>query len=167
MKNSNLHNVITSGFKTPDNYFESFEADLLERLNEKEVIKASEVSGFTVPDDYFKTVENTVLEKLNTTTEKPVITLKPKSTFYYFSGIAASIVLLFSLVFNNDNITIDNLETELIENYLYHQDYSADDLATLLKTDDISVTDFIDIDISDETLDHYFENVDTEDLIFE
>ncbi|SDH26261.1 hypothetical protein [Winogradskyella thalassocola] len=167
MKKNNLHNVTSSGFKTPDNYFESFEANLFERLNEKEVIKASETSGFTVPENYFDAVEHTILEKLQDKPEKPVIRLKPKSTFYYFSGIAASIVLLFSLVFNNDNITIDNLETEILESYLFQEDYSNDDLATLLKSDDISVTDFIDINISDETLDQYFENIETEDLIFE
>ncbi|MBU2929697.1 hypothetical protein [Winogradskyella psychrotolerans] len=167
MKKNNLHNVKSPGFKTPKTYFESFEADFFERLNEKEAITSSEVSGFTVPDNYFDTVESKILDEIQNKKETPVINLKPKSRFYYFAGIAASIALLFSLGFNNDNITIDNLETEILESYLYQEDYTNDDYASLFKSDDISVTDFIDINISDETLDHYFENVDTEDLIFE
>jgi len=167
MKKNNLHNVKSSGFKTPDNYFESFDADFFERLNEKEAIKASEFSGFTVPENYFDAVEHTILEKVQNKPEKPVINLKPKSTFYYFSGIAASIVLLFSLVFNNDNISIDNLETEILESYLYQEEYSNEDFASMFKTSEISETDFIDIHISDETLNQYLENIEPEDLIFE
>ncbi|WP_178984008.1 hypothetical protein [Winogradskyella helgolandensis] len=167
MKKNNLHSVKSTGFKTPKNYFESFDADFFERLKEKEAITSSEVSGFTVPENYFDAVENEVLEKLKNKTETPVINFKPKSRFYYFAGIAATIMLLFSLGFNNDNITIDTLETEILESYLYQEDYTNDDLATLFKSDDISVTDFIDINVSDETLDLYFENIATEDLIFE
>ncbi|WP_179334479.1 hypothetical protein [Winogradskyella costae] len=167
MKNNNLHTVKSSGFKTPKNYFESFETDFFERLDEKKAMKTSEASGFIIPENYFDVVEETIIEKLQPKSEKRVISLKQKNTFYYFAGIAASIVLLFSLVFNNDNITIDNLETEILESYLYQEDYTNEDYASLFKSDDISVTDFIDINISDEELDHYFENVETEDLIFE
>ena len=167
MKKNNLHNVESSGFKTPNNYFESFEADLFDRLNEKEEFNFSENAGFTVPKDYFDTVENNVLEKLNEPSEKPVISLKSKNTFYYVAGIAASFIILFGLVFNNDRISLENIDTVLIENYLYQQEYSNDDFASMFKTSDISETDFIDIHISDETLNQYFENIEPEDLIFE
>ncbi|WP_458625892.1 hypothetical protein [Winogradskyella sp. PC D3.3] len=76
-------------------------------------------------------------------------------------------MLLFSLGFNNDNITIDTLDTEILESYLYQEDYTNDDFASLFKFDDISVIDFIDINVSDEALNHYFEKIETEDLIFE
>ncbi|EPR72178.1 hypothetical protein ADIWIN_3017 [Winogradskyella psychrotolerans RS-3] len=167
MKNNNLHNVKSSGFKTPNNYFESFETDLFERLNEKEYLKSSETSGFTVPKDYFESVENTILEKLNDSSKKPVIVLKPRSTFYYVAGIAASFAILFGLVFNNDSISFENIDTALIENYLYQEEYSNDDFASLFKTSDISEIDFIDINVSDETLNQYFENIEPEDLIFD
>ena len=167
MKKNNLHNVTSSGFKTPNNYFESFEADLFDRLNEKEEFNFSENAGFTVPKDYFDTVENNVLEKLNESSEKPVISLKSKNTFYYVAGIAASFIILVGLVFNNDRISLENIDTVLIENYLYQQEYSNDDFASMFKTSDISETDFIDIHISDETLNQYYENIEPEDLIFE
>lgn len=169
MKKEKLHNITSSGFKTPDHYFESFEEKLLESLDEKKIIKAKETSGFTVPTNYFDSIEHNVLEKLQAKPETPVIALKSRRTFYYVAGIAASLVLLFSLVFtsNNKTLSIDGIDTASIENYLYQEDYSNEDLASLFKSDDISETDFIDVNISDETLNEYLENVATEDLILE
>ena len=39
MKKDKLHNVKSTGFKTPEHYFESFEDQLFERLNDKEALK--------------------------------------------------------------------------------------------------------------------------------
>ncbi|WP_225034755.1 hypothetical protein [Winogradskyella sp. SM1960] len=167
MKKNKLHNITTSGFKTPKHYFESFEADFFERLNEKEAIEASEKSGYSVPENYFDTIEGKVLDQLQDKQEPPVIQLKPKRTLYYLTGIAASIVLLFSLVFNTDTITLDTIETSSIETFLYQNEYSNDDFATLFNSNDISESDFIDVNISDETLNQYLEHIDPEDLILE
>ena len=87
---------------------------------------------------------------------------------YYVAGIAASFVLLLSLFYNNeDKININAIDTASIENYLFQEDYTNDDLATLFITDNISEADFIDITISDDTLNEYLENVDTEDFILD
>jgi len=168
MKKENIHNIKSSGFKTPDNYFESIDDQILERLNDKEIISASETTGFMVPKDYFDSVETTILEKIESQPETPVIALKSRRTLYYFAGIAASFVLLLSLFFNNeDKININAIDTASIENYLFQEDYTNDDLATLFITDNISEADFIDITISDETLNEYLENADTEDFILD
>ena len=166
MKKENIHNITSSGFKTPDNYFKSLDAQILERLADKEMISGIDNPGFTVPKDYFDSVESMVFEKLTAQPEQPVITLKPRRTFYYVAGIAASLVLLVSLVFNNtnDSLSINTIDTASIENYLYQEDYSYDDLANLLKTDYMSETDFIDINISDDYIEQYIDNIDTEDL---
>ncbi|WP_179376398.1 hypothetical protein [Winogradskyella wichelsiae] len=168
MKNKNLHHIKSTGLKIPDHYFESFETDFFERLREKETFKGIENPGFKLPNDYFDTVDNTILEKLKTDTETPVITLKTKRSFYYVAGIAASFLLFFSLVFNTkNNISFDTVDTAIIEGYLYQEEYTNEDFASLFVTEDISETDFIDLNISEETLDQYFENIETEDLIFE
>lgn len=169
MKKENRHNIKDSGFKTPDNYFESLDAQILERISEKEIVSATEDSGFNVPNEYFDSVEAKILEKLKTKHETPVIALKSKRTLYYVAGIAASFALLFSLVFNtNDNqLSIDALDTASIESYLYQEDYSNDDFASLLITDDISEMDFIDVNLSDDTLNDYLEHIDTEDLMLD
>lgn len=167
MKNDKLHNINSSGFKTPDNYFESFENKILNEISDKVITKHVESAGFSVPKDYFETIDNAVLNKINSE-EKPVIKLRNKTTLYYVAGIAASFILLFGLVFNtNKTVTMDALDTASIENYLFQQEYSNDELATLFLNSEISETDFIDVTISDETLNQYLENVDTEDLLFE
>ncbi|WP_179008360.1 hypothetical protein [Winogradskyella forsetii] len=165
MKKENIHSITSPGFKTPENYFEAFEGQLLERLNKDALIETEVTHGFTVPDNYFDSVEEHILSQLHTE-EKPVIHLKSRKTFYYVAGIAASFVLLLSLFFNNDEkININTIETTSIENYLYQEDYSNDDLASLFITEDISETDFIDVNISNETINEYLENIDTEDFI--
>lgn len=176
MKKENLHNINKTGFKTPHNYFETFEADFFERLNEKESINASENSAFTVPNNYFDSVESNVLKKLASTEpysvtkrETPVVVLKSRRTFYYVASIAASLVLLVSLVINNDNdnLNINAINTASIENYLFLEDYTNEDLATLIITDEISETDFIDVNISENYIDQYIESTDTEDFILD
>lgn len=167
MKKEKIHNITSSGFKTPEHYFDSFEAELLKRIDNDMSISTIKSTGFSVPENYFETVDNTILDSLDTNSEKPVIQLKPKNTFYYFAGIAASFVLLFSLVFNNKEINLNAIDTASIENYLYQEDYSNEELATLFKVDDISESDFIDVNISDTTLNDYLESVDTEDFILD
>ena len=167
MKNNKLHIIKKTGFKTPDNYFELFEAKLKEELVEKETIQNIESTGYSVPKDYFDIVEENILVKI-INDNKPVAKLKSRNTFYYFSGIAASFILLFSLVFNTKNtISIDTIETVAIESYLYQEDYSNDDLASLFKSDEISYTDFIDVNMSEETLNEYLDTIDTEDFILD
>lgn len=167
MKEDKLHHNKATGFKTPDQYFESFENNLFDRLNKKESIDGIETSGYAVPKDYFDSVEDHVFGKLNTE-NKPVIRLQSRKTFYYIAGVAASFVLLLSLFLNNNNsITIDTLDTAAIENYLYQEDYTSDDIASLFLSDDISETNFIDVTISDDILNQYLESIDTEDLILD
>lgn len=168
MKKENLNTIKSSGFETPKNYFESFENQFLERLNEEEHLKISKNNGFSVPKEYFNSIESNVLEKLNDKPEKPIIILKSRTTFYYIAGIAASFVLLISLMFNNDkNISINTLDTASIESYLYQEDYSNDDLASLFESEEISETNFIDVTISDDTINQYLESTYIEDLILE
>lgn len=167
MKKEKIHNITTAGFKTPDHYFDSFEAQLLKRIDDDMIIDTIESSGFTAPTNYFDTVESNILNALEPKPETPIIQFKPKNTFYYFAGIAASFVLLFSLVFNNKAITFNAIDTVSIENYLYQEDYSNEEFTTLFKIDDISESDFIDVNISDTTLNDYLESLDTEDFILD
>lgn len=167
MKNDKLHNIKSTGYKTPDNYFENFEVTLLEQLKENKLIKDIDTSGFSVPDAYFDTVETNIITKLSET-NKPVIPFKRSSKLYYISGIAASFVLFFGLVFSQQKaVDIEAIDTVAIENYLYQEDYSNDELASLFQTSEISDTDFIDVNISEETLNQYLESIDTEDFILD
>lgn len=167
MKKKRLHHIKTTGFKTPEQYFEAFDEQLFERIKSNDSISGIETSGFSVPQNYFDTVDAKIMSKINAENQA-VIQLKPRTIFYSVAGIAASVILMFSLVFNNNkSLSITTLETSFLERYILQESATYDDLASLFESDDISETDFIDFNISEETLDYYLENTDTEDLILD
>ena len=166
MKNKKLHSIKSTGFKTPDNYFESFDAKLKERLAEKELIKEIDASGFKVPDNYFNTLDDNILSQLEE--DKPVIALKSRRTFYYIAGIAASLVLMFNVFFTSETISINDIETASIEDYLEDGDFTSYDLAALLTEDELNENNFIENQIPESTIEDYLlDNVTIEDLIIE
>lgn len=89
---------------------------------------------------------------------------------YYSIAVAASIVLLFSIVFSaetgTNTPTFETLEMASIENYLYTEDYTHLELASLLTEDELSQDNFISLDISETTIETYLlDNINIEDLI--
>jgi hypothetical protein len=164
MKKEKLHNINKTGFKTPNLYFDSFDERLLEQLDHNDLIEGVRNTGFTTPKDYFDSIELNTLEKLNNQ-ETPVIKLKSRTLFYSLVGIAASIAIVLSVFLSKkEMLSLETIETVAIENYLYQEDYTGDDLASLFTEGNISETDFIDITISDELLNQYLETIDTEEL---
>jgi len=140
MKKDKSHNIKPLGFKTPSQYFESFEYKLFKRLNKTESIEDIETTGYSVPNDYFNSVEGTILGKLNTE-DKPVISLQSRKTFYYIAGIAASIVLLIA-IFTNTEKTEDIISVEMVEAYLENRDLSSYEIAQLLSDTNLLEDDF-------------------------
>ncbi|NJN28883.1 MAG: hypothetical protein HC819_24405, partial [Cyclobacteriaceae bacterium] len=61
MITNKLHNIKETGFKVPDNYFESLEETILNDVKLKEKIAHS---GFKTPDNYFESVEETIAQGL-------------------------------------------------------------------------------------------------------
>ena len=166
MKKDKLHNIKSTGFKTPDNYFESFEDKLYERLTKKESIKGIENSGFKVPKDYFNTVDNRILSNLKSE-DKPVIKLKTRANFYYVVGIAASLILLVAIFFNNGQ-TEEILTAEMVEAYFEESDLSGYDLAELITETDLVEEDFtiIETTYEEENLESYLlNNTDIETIL--
>jgi len=166
VKKNKLHNVNSTGFKTPDNYFDSFEDKLFERLNEEKTIEGIETSGHTVPKDYFESVEDKVFDKLNSE-EQPVVQLNSRKTFYYIAGIAASLVLLFA-VFINTETSEESLSAEMVENYLENRDLSSYELAQLLSETDLLEDDFTIATtpyVEDNLESYLLDNSDIEDIL--
>jgi len=54
MKKENLNNTKQSGFKTPNNYFNTIEDQIMSQISLEKIDKNS---GFKVPDNYFDTIE--------------------------------------------------------------------------------------------------------------
>lgn len=140
MKKDKLYNIKSTGFKTPDNYFESFDDKLFERLPQKDSVDSVKTTGYKTPKDYFDTVEANVFSKLSDD-EKPVIKLSTRKTFYYVAGVAASLLLLFAVFINSD--TTEELSVEMVENYLGNRDLNSYELAELLSDSDLLEDDFI------------------------
>ncbi|WP_052503401.1 hypothetical protein [Lacinutrix sp. Hel_I_90] len=162
MKNKILHNNKNSGFKVPKNYFKDFDAVSLAEAKLKDIAPNS---GFKTPDDYFKSFES-VAFGLNKKDTK-VIPLFNKKNLLLFSGVAAALILFFNLnLFNNASLSISDLDTETVDNYILDE-IEVSELAALFSESELNETQFIQYSISDETLDSYLESVEANELFSE
>ncbi|MCL6294394.1 hypothetical protein [Jejuia spongiicola] len=169
MKKINLHNIKTSGHKTPEKYFESFDDRLFSKLRDGNELDTIKSAGFKVPNDYFETVNDKILSKLENKNEAKVIPLFSLKKVAYVSAIAASLVLMFNVVFNTpEKVTYESLEIASIENYLVEEDFTSYEFASLLTEDELNSEVFTNTDISEESLEDYLlDNANIEDLLIE
>lgn len=153
MKEKKLEHIKSSGFKTPDNYFESLDAKLLARLSEKNSLEEIKSSGFNIPDNYFENLDNTILSQIGE--DKPIIALKSRETFYYIAGIAASIILLFAIFINNEPSV--EISAEMVEAYFEDSDLNSYELAELLSEAELLEDDFIitETNFSEDNIEDY------------
>ena len=166
MKNKDLHNIKSSGYKTPDNYFESFDDRIFDRLQDEKKIEDIEQSGFSIPDQYFEKVESQILEKLDPPKVTPIFTLNTKRTLYYAVGIAASLILMFA-IFLNENSN-DEISADMVESYLETRDLDSYELAELLNEAELLEEDFsvIETSYNEDLLELYLlDNADIESII--
>jgi hypothetical protein len=165
VKKNKLHNIKSTGFTTPNDYFESFEDKLLYRIKSEEIKESVEKTGFTVPKDYFIAVENSILSKVSTS-DKPIVKLNTRQTFYYIAGIAASLVLMFAIFINNG--TNEELTIEMVETYLEERNLDSYELAQLLSDVDLLEEDFtiINTPYEEDNLEYYLlESTDVESYL--
>ncbi len=192
MEKNNLHNTKNSGFKTPEDYFEYLEDTILSEAKLSETVETSGLNtptdyfegledvilnkaklndkvsdtGFKVPEDYFETVEDTIIK---TTKQAPkVISLFSKKTLLYTSSIAAAVALFFSLsIFGEgDTLSYADVDTEQLDSYVLNET-QATDIAALFTETELENTNFIDYNLSDDTLDSYLEDLDENELILQ
>ncbi|NND25055.1 MAG: hypothetical protein HKO00_03425 [Flavobacteriaceae bacterium] len=166
---SKLKHIKDPGFKAPKGYFENLDALILERVNTESIKTQIDVPGFDMPEDYFETFEDRVFEKLNTDNKDvKVISLFSKRKLLYVSGIAAALVLMFSIFINQDEQSLNDLDYELVEDYILEQNISSYELAALLTEDELSEvnSEIMGEAFGDEALEDYIiENIDLEHII--
>ena len=159
----------TSGFGAPKGYFDEFEDRLFSKMSEDQIPKNS---GFKVPKGYFDGLEDKTMEnyyELNKS--KRVIPLFSRKTLVYAASIAASAVLIFSLMKTDNPITdVDAIEISTIENYIDEGllGYDTSDVSALLIDDDL--TDLMSENdlITEEMLENFLlENIDDATLLIE
>lgn len=163
MKKQKLHKDIKSGFKTPDNYFNTFEEQLLSELKLKEHVSKS---GFNEPNGY---LDNFKVELSKVQTSKPkVISLLNKKTILYAASIAAIFVLLLTIPSNEKEVNFASLDSESIENYLLISDFESSELNDLITNTTAFESKILEETLSDITLEDYlYNNSELEDFNLE
>jgi cell division protein FtsL len=164
MKKNSLNNISKTGFKVPKNYFKEFENTLLSELKLKEM---STNSGFKVPENYFETLDAKILKAIETEKEVKVINLFSWKKIAYVTSVAASLVIMFNVLFNNNkSLTIDSIETASIENYILTEELESNEMASLFTSTDLSDINFISNNFNPETLENFvLDNLEIEEII--
>ena len=154
MKNENLHSIKSTGFKTPEDYFESLEDAVFSKMKEQEIHSNVGFSGFKVPSGYFEDFDSKVISLVAEDKSK-VISLFDWKKIAYISGIAASVILVFNLFTNSDQLTFDDLETASIENYLINEDLNSYEIAPYLGTADLNSDNFVENTLKASDIEDY------------
>ncbi|APS40051.1 MULTISPECIES: hypothetical protein [Salegentibacter] len=119
MKKEKISYNQKSGFKTPANYFEGLEEDLLDMVKLSETLGEKKSAGFTAPIGYFDGLEDEILKKA-TKPETRVRNLFTKEAFLYAASIAAIVIAFASTFYINPETQTswDNVELSVMENYI-------------------------------------------------
>ncbi len=168
MKRKPLKHIASTGFKTPDKYFETFESKLNARVMSEESIKGINNPGFKIPNDYFETLNDNILEQVSKPNTR-VITLFNKRNLTYVSGIAAALLIAFA-VFFNEGVTpdIESLDAEVVKSYLQDEDISSYELAALLTDEELSDinSEIMEDAFHEESIETYLiDHIDLDELI--
>lgn len=168
MKKRSLHNIKETGLKTPDSYFDSFDERLFAKINVKKEMGALKHSGHSIPDNYFENFDAQLQKRLTNEKQPKVRTLMSWRNAAYISGIAASLVLLLTVFTKSqDNLSINQVETASIEDYLNDENLNIYDIASLLNEEDLILDNFVSNTLTEESLESYLlNNTSIEDLIF-
>lgn len=159
------------GFKIPEDYLDSFEDRLFDKIKEETLPKED---GFQVPDGYFDILEEQVMQRVSEEKkETPVIPLFSRRMLTYVAAVAAVLALIVTIAWP-DGPTIEEeiseLSTTTIEEYMDDGNMSLDTYEIAALFDDESLADvFIETDLfSDEILEDYLlENLDESELLIE
>lgn len=167
--NDKFKHTKQSGYRVPEGYFDNLEDAVFNKLKAQSSLDTIKDTGFKVPEDYFLTVEENVFNTLKADEkEVKVVSLFSKRNLLYYSGIAAALVLMFTIFKPDSELSFDSLDTDLVESYISTYNINSSDLATLWNETDFSDVAFDDYEFLDETVEDYiFENSTLEDLIID
>jgi hypothetical protein len=164
-----LKDIKNPGFKTSENYFSAFEDSVFQKLNAEIIKNVVDDHGFAMPKDYLTNIEEKVFNTIDASTDEVrVISIFSKRNLLYLSGVAAAVLIMISIFINNDNGNFDNLDVDLVENYIIDQDLSSYEIAALLTDEELLLVndEIMDEAFADDSLESYLlENVNLEDII--
>lgn len=173
MKKSQLHNIKETGFKTPDSYFDTFDQRLLDKMAVQKDMASMSDPGYKVPDNYFENFDAKLQARLkNEADQKDHIKVIPMRRFWrntgIISGVAAALILMFAIILKSDDpLSINQVETASLEEYLNDENLNIYDIAALLDEEDLVLDNFVSTPYTEESLENYLlNNTSIEDLIF-
>ena len=157
-----------TGLNVPEGYFNTFEDRMMLKVMEESLPRSN---GFKVPEGYFQQFEVSPSLNVDTTTQPAVISIFRKKTLLYVSGVAASLLLIISLVnTKNDNLSMESLSADTVEAYINDgvADIDAYDVMALLSEEELESISIPSEVISEENLEAYLiENLDETSLLIE
>lgn len=144
---------IKNPFKTPQNYFDSFEDKLMDKLSTKESVMPK-ARGFTVPDNYFDTFNDKLTSKLNKETN--VIPLYPIKKIMAIAASIAAIAIIF-LGYNwnrTEELSISDLANTDIEAYFENNEFdlTSYEIAEVLPFTDTEFSNMLNSSIENENI---------------
>lgn len=165
MKTKNIHKIEDTGFTVPNDYFKSFEDNILNHVKLKNVASNT---GFKTPDNYFESLEDKILSQITKKETSKVVPLFNKRTVLYLSSIAAAVLLIFNLSIFEGKSAWESLDSETVENYLIDENIGAYEIASTLNDIDFLEENFVNQQMNEDALEAYLlEHTDIEDLIIE
>ena len=167
MKRKNIHNIKETGFKIPEEYFNTLEDSILSHIK---INEASQGKGFILPENYLEGLEETLISKVSENKPTKVISIFNKKQIIYISSIAAAIALLFSLTINKSEPNPwQNLDVETVENYMLTEDIiETYEIASLIPEENLVESNFVQFNFKKENVEAYLlKNIEIEDFIEE
>jgi len=158
------------GFKTPKDYFETFDERLFNKMNEEEFPLEQ---GFIVPDGYFKELEGSILQKVSVSeSQTKVIPLFKRQTLLIVASVAACVAILFSVVKINIDVPFDFEAIELsnIDGYIDdgNLELNSYELMAMLEDDEVTNISTENDFILEENLEEYLlDNINDNTLLIE
>ncbi|NAS11669.1 hypothetical protein [Poritiphilus flavus] len=147
-------------FKTPDGYFEDFNARLMKKMG-AEGPKLPEKEGFAVPEGYFDKLDKSLLDKLEEEKDPKVIKLRTYRKYYFAAAsVAAALLLFFGLTWNSgESLTFDDLAGTEIEAYFEQTELGLNsyELAEMVSVDELEIDDFLESTIDEENIIEYLD----------
>lgn len=165
---SKLNNIKKAGYKTPEDYFQNLEDKIMDNIKLNEALQNIENEGFKAPEGYFDTLENIVLNKIKDEKKTKVISLLNKQTLIYISGVAAAVVIMFNIFYNNSEVSLETIDTDIVENYFIDEGIDTYEIAALFTEEELTTinNDIFDQTFNDDSLEDYLlENAIIEDII--
>lgn len=159
-------NLEESSFKTPEDYFNTVEDIVISKLK-SEVLYKNETTE--IPNDYFTTVEEIILAETKTNSKKTLFKNKVIQFIAPISvGIAASLLLIFTLKNTTENVNFDSIAVSEFENLIDNGIIDLDEisLTTTFNDTDLNFSDFSNSLTENEVLE-YLSEKDVESFMYD